>query len=49
MAVVTVTSVNNMTHLVTSDHHRIVADEPPPTGDDEGMDPYELLLASLGS
>ena len=49
MAIVTVRSLDRMTHEITSGHHRIVADEPPPIGDDLGMDPYELLLASLGS
>jgi uncharacterized OsmC-like protein len=44
-----VSSVNGVTHEVTSDRHTIVADEPPDTGDDLGMDPYETLLASLGS
>ena len=38
-----------MTHLVTSRHHSIVADEPPGKGDDLGMDPYTLLLSSLGT
>ena len=49
MAAVTVKSVSRMTHIVISDRHTLVADEPPETGDDLGMDPYELLLASLGS
>jgi uncharacterized OsmC-like protein len=49
MAVVTVRSIKGMTHEVTSGRHTIVADEPPDTGDDLGMDPYEILLASLGS
>ena len=49
MAVVTVKSVNRMTHEVTTDRHRIVVDEAEPQGDDLGMDPYELPLASLGS
>ena len=49
MASVTVTSLNGMTHVVASDRHAIVADEPPPPGADLGMDPFELLLASLGA
>ncbi len=49
MAAVTVKSVNRMTHVVSSDRHTIVVDEPAETGDDLGLDPYELLLASLGS
>ena len=49
MAVVTVRSLNKLTTLVTSEQHGIVADEPHDPGDDLGMDPYELLLASLGA
>jgi uncharacterized OsmC-like protein len=49
MAVVTVKSLNKLTMLVTSEQHGIVADEPHDAGDDLGMDPYELLLASLGA
>jgi putative redox protein len=30
-------------------HHRLVADEPRPIGDDAGPTPYDLLLAGLGS
>ena len=49
MTAVSVKSAGNMTHVVTSDRHTLIVDEPPPRGDDRGMDPYELLLASLGS
>ena len=49
MAAVTVKSLNRMTHEVTTGQHTIVTDEPPDAGDDLGMAPYELLLASLGS
>jgi uncharacterized OsmC-like protein len=49
MAVVSVKSVSRMTHVVTSGKHTITADEPASVGDDLGMTPYELLLASLGS
>ena len=35
--------------LIHSDRHSLTADEPPPAGDDLGLSPYELLLASLGS
>ena len=48
-AAVTVQSIERMTHLVASDGHAIVADEPLDTGDDLGMDPYELLLGALGA
>lgn len=37
------------THITAGRHH-LWADEPRPTGgQDEGMDPFSLLLASLGS
>ena len=49
MATITVESIDRMTHLVTSGHHAIVADEPAEAGDDLGMDPYELLLGALGA
>ena len=49
MTTITVRSIDRMTHLVITDHHGIVAGEPTPSGDDLGMDPYELLLASLGT
>ena len=46
---VTVQSLDRMTHVVASDGHALVADEPPSAGDDLGMDPYELLLGALGT
>lgn len=35
--------------LISSGHHRILADEPEPIGTDTGLAPYELLLAGLGA
>ena len=34
---------------ILGERHSIVADEPPPAGDDLGPNPYELLLAALGA
>lgn len=49
MASVTVKSLENMQQLVVARGHTFVADEPEDAGDDMGPDPYELLLASLGT
>jgi len=46
---VTVKSLENMQQLVVTSGHAFVADEPPDAGDGLGPDPYELLLASLGT
>lgn len=41
MATVKVESFKNLQQVVSTFHHSLVADEPP--------DPYELLLAALGT
>jgi putative redox protein len=48
---VTVTEAGSGTYTqqITAGHHRLVADEPQPIGDDAGPTPYDLLLAALGS
>jgi uncharacterized OsmC-like protein len=49
LATVVVKSLENMQQLVVTDSHAFVADEPTDAGDDLGPDPYELLLAALGT
>jgi putative redox protein len=48
---VTVTEAGSGTYTqqINAGHHRIVADEPRPIGDDAGPTPYDLLLAALGA
>ena len=48
---VTVTEAGTRTYTqqITAGHHRLVADEPRPIGEDAGPTPYDLLLAALGS
>jgi putative redox protein len=48
---VTVTEAGSGTYTqqITAGHHRLVADEPRPIGDDAGPTPYDLLLAALGA
>jgi putative redox protein len=43
------TGTGTYTQEITAGHHRLVADEPSPTGDDAGPTPYDLLLAALGA
>jgi putative redox protein len=48
---VTVTELGpgRFTQQITVGAHRLVADEPPPVGDDAGPTPYDLVLAGLGA
>jgi putative redox protein len=47
--VVTETSAGGFTRQISAGHHQLVADEPPPLGNDTGPTPYDLLLAALGA
>jgi uncharacterized OsmC-like protein len=49
MAIVTVKSVQRMPHIITAGEHEFTVDEKPEQGDDQGMDPYEVLLGALGA
>ncbi len=49
MGAVEIRSLQRLQHLVVAGRHALVADEPPDVGDGLGPDPYELLLAALGS
>jgi putative redox protein len=46
---VTESGSGTYTQQITAGRHRLVADEPRPTGDDAGPTPYDLLLAGLGA
>jgi len=43
------TGTGTYTQQITAGHHRLLADEPQPIGDDAGPSPYDLLLAALGA
>jgi len=49
MQTVTVKSHARLQHVVATESHAFVADEPPPEGENLGPNPYELLLAALGT
>ena len=46
---VTETGTGTYTQQIIAGHHRLLADEPQPIGDDAGPSPYDLLLAALGA
>jgi len=46
---VTETGTGTYTQQITAGRHQLVADEPLPIGDDEGPNPYDLLMAALGA
>jgi putative redox protein len=46
---VTESGTGTYTQHITAGRHQLVADEPVPVGDDKGPNPYDLLLAALGS
>jgi len=47
--IVTETGSGTFTRLIAAGHHELIADEPPPIGDDGGPTPYDLLLGALGA
>ena len=49
MGTVNVKALEGLQTLVMTDRHALVSDEPPDAGQGLGPDPYELLLAALGS
>lgn len=47
--IVTGARAGGYTQQIVAGRHQLVADEPPPVGDDAGPNPYDLLLAALGA
>jgi putative redox protein len=47
--IVTETSAGGYMQQIAVGHHRLVADEPRPIGNDIGPTPYDLLLGALGA
>jgi putative redox protein len=47
--IVTETSSGGFMRQISAGHHQLMADEPPPVGDDTGPTPYDLVLAGLGA
>jgi putative redox protein len=47
--VVTETSAGGYSRQIVAGHHQLMADEPPPVGNDTGPTPYDLVLAGLGA
>jgi len=46
---VTAKSLENLQVEITTGKHQLIADEPLGVGDNQGPDPYALLLSSLGA
>jgi putative redox protein len=47
--IVTEASAGGYARQIAAGHHRLVADEPRPIGNDTGPTPYDLLLGALGA
>ncbi len=49
MDAVKIENFQNLQQVVTARSHAGIADEPWPDGDGHGSNPYELMLAALGT